>query len=222
MKIKELPKHLRPREKLIEKGAASLKDSELLAIILRTGKAGKNAIELSKYILAKYPMKTLLDLDFSLLVKIEGIDSGKACGLLASFELVKRAWGKYDNNLPTVDSPQDVVDQLTEIRNKKKEYFVAIYLNARNQIIFKEIITIGTLNASIVHPREVFAPAIKHGAAALIIAHNHPSGDPKPSDQDLKMTKRLSEAGKILAVELADHIVLSEDSFVSMKSEKLM
>ena len=222
MKIKDLPKHLRPREKMIEKGVENLKDVELLAIILRTGKKGKNVIELAGYILRKYPMKKLLDLDYETLLKIDGIDSGKACVLLSSFEIVKRSLKKLDNDLPVVDSPQDVVDQLTEFRNKKKEYFVALYLNARNQIIQKEIIAIGILNASMVHPREVFEPAIRLHASAIIVAHNHPSGDPKPSVPDIKITKQLKDSANILAIDFVDHIVLSKSGFVSMKSMGLL
>ena len=167
-------------------------------------------------------MKKLLDLDYERLLKIDGVDSGKASVLLSSFEIAKRALNKIDNNLPVIDTPQDVVDQLTEFRNKKKEYFVALYLNARNQIIQNETIAIGTLNASLVHPREVFEPAVRYHACAIIVAHNHPSGDPKPSAPDIKITKQLKEAGNILAIELADHIILSKNEFVSMKSMGLM
>lgn len=219
MKIKDLPKHLRPREKLIAKGVASLTNSQLLAILLRTGTKKTNAVELAEMILRKYPMNKILDLDYESLIKVDGINAGKACSLLSAIELVKRGLNKHDNHLPTINSPQDAVDQLTEIRSKKKEHFIALFLNARNQMIHKEIISIGTLNASLVHPRDVFEPGVRLHAASIIISHNHPSGDPKPSDPDIRITKQLLQAGKILGIELADHLIVTTDTFISMKEE---
>lgn len=219
MKIKDLPKHLRPREKMIEKGVENLRDFELLAILLRTGVRGKNAIELSKYILNKFPTEKFVDLKLEELLLIDGVDAGKASTILASIELVKRATKKHSNNLPMILSSQDVVDQMTDTRVKKKENFVALYLNARNQLMQKELISVGTLNMSLVHPRDVFEPAIRYNSAQIIIVHNHPSGDPSPSDADLQVTKKLIESGKILGIELADHIIVTKDEYVSMKEE---
>src|SRR3989338_2989192 len=206
MKIKDLPKSDRPREKLVAKGAENLKDSELLAILLRTGKAGKNVIEIASQILSRYSKKRLLQMTHEDLVKIGGIDSAKATTLLAAFELAKRALEVNDTNLPTIVTPKDVVAQLTDLRHNRKEHFVALYLNARNQLVYKETISIGTLNANLVHPREVFEPALKYSAASIMVAHNHPSDDPAPSENDLEITKRLVEAGKILGIEVVDHI----------------
>lgn len=211
-----LPKHERPREKLIERGPTGLRDKELLAILLRTGYTEKNVIEVSAEILCKFPMKKLLALAYNDLLKIKGIDSGKACSLLAAFELTKRALEVEDNNLPTINSAKDAVAQLQELRTAKKEHFVVLYLNARNQLIHKETISIGTLNANLVHPREVFKPALEHLAASIIVAHNHPSGGTDPSEADLELTKRLKEAGKIIGVEVADHIVITQDNFKSI------
>lgn len=220
MKIKDLPKIERPREKLIAKGAENLKDSELLAILLRTGKTGKNVIEIASQVLSKYSKKRLLQMTYQDLVKIGGIDSAKATTLLAAFELSKRAMEVNDTNLPTISTPKDVVAQLTELRNNKKEHFVALYLNARNQLVHKETISMGTLNANLVHPREVFEPAIKYSAANIMVAHNHPSGDPKPSEDDLEITKRITEAGKMMGVELLDHVIIATNSVFSFKDEK--
>lgn len=217
MKIKELPKHLRPREKLVEKGVENLKDAELLAILLRIGRDGKNVIEVAQDILKKYKMKKLLQLDYASLVKIKGIESGKACSLLAAFELTKRALEVNDYNLPTINDAQDAADQLSDIRLNKKEHFVVLYLNARNQIIHKETISIGSLNASLVHPREVFEPAIRVCAAQIILAHNHPSGDSDPSDADIVITKRIVEAGRLLGIDVIDHIIVTKSSFNSLK-----
>ncbi len=216
MKITDLPKHERPREKMIEKGPTGLKDKELLAILLRTGYTGKNVIEVSVDILKKFPMKKLLAMSYANMIKIKGIDSGKACGLLASFELTKRALEVEDNNLPVINSAKDVVAQLQELRTAKKEHFVVLYLNARNQLIHKETISIGTLNASLVHPREVFKPAIEYLATSIIVAHNHPSEGTEPSEADIMLTGRLSDAGKLLGIEVSDHIVITKDDFKSI------
>lgn len=221
-KIKELPKHEQPREKLIEKGVENLKDRELMAILLRTGTKGKDVLKVSEEILNKFPKKKLLSLDFKELSKIKGIGAGKACLLLAAFELTKRALAVEDNNLPLINSAKDAVAQLQELRTAKKEHFVVLYLNARNQLIYKEAISMGTLNANLVHPREVFEPAIKNLAAQIIIAHNHPSGDSESSIDDEAITKRLIESGKILGIEVIDHIVIAKDGFFSFKDKNLI
>ena len=222
MRIKDLPKVERPREKLVAKGAENLKDSELLAILLRTGKAGKNVIEIASQILTKHSKKRLLQMTYQDLVKIDGIDSAKATTLLAAFELAKRALEVDDSNLPVISTPKDVVAQLTELRHNKREHFVVLYLNARNQLVHKETISMGTLNANLVHPREVFEPALKHSAAGIMVAHNHPSGDPKPSEDDLEITKRLAEAGKMMGVELLDHVIIATNKHFSFKEAKLL
>jgi len=222
MSIKDLPKHLRPREKLIDRGVENLKDQELLAILLRTGRNGISAIELAQQILVKNPITKLLDLTYVEITKIKGIDSGKACTILAAFELSKRALNKFNNSLPLIDSPQKAIDQLTDIRTKTKEHFVALYLNARNQLIHREIISIGTLNSSLVHPREVFAPALEYKAASIILAHNHPSGDLTPSEEDIAITKRLISAGDLLGISLLDHLIVSADNFISFKESSFM
>lgn len=222
MKIKDLPKSDRPREKLIAKGADNLKDSELLAILLRTGTTGKNVIEIASQILLKYSKKRLLQMTYDDLSKISGIDSAKATTLLAAFELSKRALEVNDTNLPVINTAKDASAQLTDMRDLKKEHFVVLYLNAKNQLVYKETISMGTLNANLVHPREVFEPALKHSAAQIIAAHNHPSGDPKPSDDDLELTKRLTEAGKMMGIEVMDHIIISKNSHFSFKEEKMI
>lgn len=215
MKIKNLPRHERPREKLIEKGATALKDKELLAILLGTGRAGKNVIEVAAEILGKHKMKKLLTLSYPEMAKIKGIGPAKATALLAAFELTKRALEVEDNNLPTINNAKDAVAQLQELRTAKKEHFVVLYLNARNQLIHKETISVGTLNASLVHPREVFKPAIEHLAASVILAHNHPSGGMESSRADEKMTERLREAGKLLGIDVKDHIIITNDTFTN-------
>lgn len=214
--LRDMPKHEQPREKLIERGVENLRDAELMAILLRTGIEGKNVIEVSKEILNKFPKKKLLSLDFDILSKIKGIGPGKACLLLSAFELTRRAFEVEDNSLPIINSAKDAVVHLQEIRNAKKEHFVVLYLNARNQLICKETISIGTLNASLVHPREVFKPAIENLAASIIIAHNHPSGGLEPSEADVMLTGRIADAGRLLGIEVRDHLVVTGEGFVSI------
>jgi len=212
-KIKDLPIHEQPREKLIEKGPENLRDKELMAILLRTGVKGRDVLKVSAEILNKFPKKKLLALNYEELSKIKGIGPGKACLLLAAFELTKRALEVEDNNLPTINSAKDAVAQLQELRNAKREHFVVLYLNARNQLLHKETISIGTLNTSLVHPREVFKPAIDCLAASIIVAHNHPSGEPEASEADREMTKRLIEVGKLIGIELVDHVIITRSEF---------
>lgn len=221
-KIKDLPKHEQPREKLIEKGAQNLRDSELVAILLGTGTTGKNVIEIAKEILEKFPKKKLLSLDYKELSKIKGIGPGKACSMLAAFELTKRALEVEDNNLPTINTVKDAVAHLQELRTAKKEHFVALYLNARNQVVHKEIISVGTLNASLVHPREVFKPAIDCLAAGIILAHNHPSGELEPSEDDIKLTDRLSDVGDLMGIKIIDHLIITKDGFNNLNKRQLL
>jgi len=222
MKIKDLPKSDRPREKLLAKGVENLKDSELLAILLRTGTKGKNVIEIASQILSKYSKKRLLQMTYEDLSKISGIDTGKATTLLAAFELAKRALEVNDTNLPVVNNAKDAVAQLSDMRDLKKEHFVVLYLNAKNQLVHKETISMGTLNANLVHPREVFEPALKYSAAQIIAAHNHPSGDPKPSEDDRDVTKRLTEAGKLMGIDVMDHVIITKNGYFSFKEEKTL
>lgn len=219
MKVTDMPMHTRPREKLLEKGPESLKDNELLAILFRTGVKGKNALELADQVLKLYPLYSLSKVTYQELIKLRGIDKSKICTLLAALEMVHRVYKEKNGILPSITTPQEASNQVSFIKNKKKEYFVALYLNARNQVIHIETVSIGSLVSSIVHPREVFEPAIRHSAAFVLVAHNHPSGETSPSDQDICITSQLVEAGKILNIELIDHIIVCEKSFLSLKEE---
>ncbi|MBU4304538.1 MAG: DNA repair protein RadC [Candidatus Omnitrophica bacterium] len=179
-KIKDLPKHKRPREKLSERGAENLSDAELLAILIRTGRAGKSALDIAKETLKKYPLSKLSAVTKDELTGIKGLEDTKAITIKAALELGRRAVGSFNDSLPILDSVRDTVAQLVDLRGKQKEYFMALYLNARKQLIHKEIISIGTLAQTLVHPREVFEPAIRQLASSIILAHNpHRTGRPK-------------------------------------------
>lgn len=218
MSIKNTYKHQMPREKLMEKGAENLKNHELLAILLRIGIKGKDVLELSKQILENHPIEKISSLGYEDLIDIKGIESGKACSLLAAFEISRRAFKKEDNSLPLINSAKDAVFYLQEIRKSKKEKLMALFLNARNQLLHKEIVSVGVLNANLIHPREIFKPAVDCLAASVILAHNHPSGDASPSEEDVEITKRLQEAGEIMGIELVDHLVVTDKDFKSIGS----
>jgi len=220
--IKELPEFERPREKLIKKGPKALKKEELLAILLRTGLKGKNAVEVAKDILEKYGDKKLLDVSYEELRNMRGVGLTKAVQILAAIELGSRLFKEKSEKEVYINSPQDVVKETEHIKENKKENFVVLYLDARNKLIYKETVSIGSLNANLVHPREVFEPAIRHLAASIILVHNHPSGDPEPSEDDLVITKRLVESGKILGIEVVDHIIVVKDGFFSFKERELI
>lgn len=220
MKIKDLPKVDRPREKLEKYGPERLSDSELLAILLGTGSKGINVVELSNKILKKFSDNGLAKANIKELKNTFGLGSAKACEISACFELGRRLLQNKQSAL--ILEPKDVWNELKDIRDHKKEHFVTFFLDARNQEIKREIISIGSLNANLVHPREVFEPAIRHLAAQIVIAHNHPSGDTEPSEEDLTITKRLVEVGKILGIDILDHVIVAKTGHFSFKEKKLL
>lgn len=220
MKIQDLPLIEQPREKLEKYGPEKLTSSELLGIILRTGFEGTNVVELSQKILQKFGEQGLAQATLEELMSIKGLGETKALQILASMELGKRVLKGKKSNLYL--SPQDVWQGMKDYRDHKKEHFVVFYLDTRNQEITSEVVSVGTLNANLVHPREVFEHAIQNLSAQIIVSHNHPSGDPEPSHEDLLITRRLVEAGNILGIELLDHIIVGRDTFLSLKEKNLL
>lgn len=207
VKIKDISKFDRPREKMVKYGADKLSDAELLAILLRTGTKDLNVLKLAQKILQKFETEKFIDITIEDLKTIHGLGAAKSCEIIACFELGRRMLkGKKSSILL---SPKDVWERMEDIRSSKKEHFVVFYLDSRSQEIKREIISVGTLNESLVHPREVFEGAIKNNAAAIIIAHNHPSGDLEPSQADIDITKRLTHAGKILDIKIINHIIIT-------------
>lgn len=223
MQIKEMPASERPQEKLIYAGAKVLSNSELLALILRTGSTDRSAIQLAEEVI-KYTSDNIGDLGMAEvreLMDINGIGEAKACSIVAAMELSKRIKSdRIANSRHRLKDSREVADILMEeLADEKKEYFLAINLNSKLQIESKSVVSIGSLDSAPVHPREVFAPAVRRGAAAVVVAHNHPSGDPSPSPQDIEVTKRLIEASGIIGIKLLDHVIVGNGSFISMKSE---
>ena len=221
-KIKDLPKHKRPREKLSEKGAENVSVAELLAILIRTGRAGKSALDIARETLKKYPLSKLLSVTKDELTGIKGLENAKAITIKAALELGSRAVGSLNNSLPILDSVKATVAQIADLRGKQKEYFVVLYLNARKQLIYKETISIGTITETLVHPREVFEPAIRNLASSVILAHNHPSKNMEVSVEDIKLTEKLIQSGAILDIEVLDHIIITDDGYISFKEKGLL
>lgn len=220
MKIKELDIIDRPREKLEKYGPSKLSDEELLAIIFRTGNQKFSALEVAGWLLKNYPKEKLVEAKMEDLRGFPGLGRIKVLELLACIELGKRILLNKKSSL--ILSPEDVWSNLQDIRSSKKEHFVVFYLDSRNQEIERDIISMGTLNTSLVHPREVFEGAVKNLAAQLLVAHNHPSGCPVPSDEDAVLTKRLIESGKLLGIEVVDHVIVCQSEFYSFKQEGLI
>jgi len=213
LKVKDKPKIERPREKLEKYGAGKLKESELLAILLRSGTKDLDVMKLSQKILRDFKDDKILEASVEALQNIHGLGLAKACEIVACFELGRRKLkGKKTNILL---KSKDVWDTMVDIRGSKKEHFVVFYLNSRNQEIKREIISVGTVSASLVHPREVFEGAIKNNASSIIVAHNHPSGDTAPSQDDTEVTKKLVLAGKILDIKIIDHVIVTDKEFKS-------
>ncbi len=209
-KLKDIPKVDRPRERFLEKGPDALSKSELLAILIGSGIKGKNVKQLSEQIIRKFGDK-FLDITVDDLLEISGIGEAKALQIVSALVLVKRFYEELGHRDNIVLSAQDAVSLTSDLRDKKKEYLVCLYLNARNALLKKEIISIGTLDKSIIHPREIFGPAVELRAAGVILLHNHPSGDVTPSKQDVEIVNKILEAGKIMGVNVIDFIIVSEN-----------
>ena len=226
MRIKDIPQEERPKEKLMYAGAESLSTSELLALIIRTGNSSKSAVQLAEDVLA-YSAKelgSLREADVQELTEIDGIGSTKACSIVASLELARRLMGRESDELRiSMKNPESVANLLMEdMRGLKQEHLVALLLNAKCEIESRITVSIGELTSTVVHPREVFRPATRKGAAGIILAHNHPSGDPTPSQDDIQSTKRIMEVSKLVGIRLLDHLIIGDGRYISLRNEGYM
>ena len=216
MKIHDIPEQNRPRERFKRYGAEALSDAELMAIILRTGTLKENVVDMSNNLINKYPLDKLFDCSLKELQEIKGIGQSKAMQLLAVSELGKRYNQSKQQPITKISSPEDVFNHLRyNLENKKQEEFHIIILDNQNKIIETHMISKGILDAAIVHPREVFKPAIKASASKIILIHNHPSGNPDPSPEDLNITSKLKEAGKLIDIQVLDHVIIAGDKWWS-------
>ena len=211
-KILEIQNQDRPREKLQAKGPEALSDFELLQALIGSGNAQADVSQIARETLKLFKLSGA-NITYEELKKVSGLGPARITEILSALELSKRYL--IDSEQPIIDSPEKAVEQLTDIRDKKQEHFVVMTLDGANRLIAKRIVTIGTLNASLVHPREVFADAITDRAASIIVAHNHPSGSLETSQDDINLTDRLKEAGKLIGIELIDSLIVSKNGYKS-------
>ncbi|WP_309137658.1 DNA repair protein RadC [Rossellomorea sp. SC111] len=219
--IRDFPQDERPRERMIQSGAASLSNQELLAILLRTGTKSESVLQLSNRLLNQFDGLNLLkDASLEEITKTKGIGLAKAVQIMAAVEFGRRISNLAFDDRYSIRSPEDGANYvMNDMRFLAQEHFVCLYLNTKNQVLHKQTIFIGSLNASIVHPREVFKEAFRRSAASIICIHNHPSGDPTPSREDIEVTKRLVECGRIIGIDVLDHLIIGEKKFISLKEK---
>lgn len=219
--IRDVPLEERPRERLIQDGPKSLSNHELLAILIRTGSKEESVLQLANRMLTEFEgLRLLKDASIEELTGMKGIGQTKAIQIIAALELGRRISRlRYDERY-VIRSPEDGANYVMEdMRFLSQEHFVCLYLNTKNQVLHRQTIFMGSLNASIVHPREVYKEAFRRSAASIICIHNHPSGDPTPSKEDIEVTKRLSECGKIIGIELLDHLIIGDQKYISLKEK---
>lgn len=225
--MKDLPEAERPRERLYKYGPEVLSNSELLAIIISVGNKKESAVTLAQRVLtygqSDNELMWLLQASVEEISSIEGIGPVKAGKIKAALELGRRINRTGATNKAVIKTPQDISALLMDqMRYLKKEYFKLVQLDTKNKVIAIDDISIGTLDASIVHPREVFLSAIKHCSASVILVHNHPSGDPSPSHEDIATTRRLVQAGDILGISVLDHVIIGDGTIISLKEKNFM
>lgn len=221
IKMRDVPKNERPRERLIQYGASHLSNQELLAILLASGTQKESVMDISNRVLMSFDgLKLMGEATIEELTDIKGIGAAKGVTLLAALEIGKRIHQYKPDEDYVIRSPEDGADYvMEEMRSLKQEHLVVLFLNTKNQVIHRKTIFVGSLNASIVHPREIYREAVKRSAASIVCAHNHPSGDPSPSQEDIHVTRRLVEAGKIMGIELLDHLVIGNRKYTSLKEK---
>lgn len=219
-RIKDLPIFAQPQEKLFSKGAENLSDAELLAILLGTGSTKQNAILLSQMVLRRFPLQKFSKTTMSELVKFPGVGKSKAARILAAVELGERIFAPTFFTKVFIRSTKDILDHIKDIADKKQEYLIVFYLNARHELLQKEIIGQGSLNKILIAAKEVFGPALAAPCASIVLVHNHPSGDPTPSEDDIEFTKRIHEAGEVMDIPLVDHLIISRSGYFSFRDGK--
>ena len=217
IRLRDLPASDRPREKLVENGPENLTVAELLAVIMNVGTRKEEVFQMAERILKEYGEKTIVsERNPRNLQKELAIPLGKACQIIAAFEIGRRYFEKKPGRAVSIRDAKQAFQFLKEMQYSPKEHLKGLYLNSHYQVIHEEIISVGTLTSNIIHPREVYKPAIQYSAAAIIIAHNHPSGDVRPTSSDIEATKMIQEAGGILGIDLLDHLIIGKNKYFSI------
>ena len=222
--LHDLPREERPRERLKKVGVDNLSLAELLALVIERGKKGENVLTIAQNLISHFGnLENIKKASIEELCQVKGIGFATACKLKAAFKLGEKAQTISTKYGQKIESAKDVFKLLkNDLGDKKKEHFKILSLDSRNKLISIDDVSIGTINANLVHPREVFKTAIQHLAVSIILVHNHPSGDPEPSEDDLEITKRIVEASKIIGIEVIDHIIIVKNGFLSFKSKNLI
>lgn len=218
IKVKDLPEEEKPREKLKKYGPNALKNYELLSIILGKGTIKEDVFGIAKRVIDEYGSRAITtEADVEKVKKILEIGDVHACQVVACFELGRRFFSQTKEVY--IRTPEDAFKYLSEMKKLNKEHFRGLYLDVKNKVIRDEVISIGTLTTNLIHPREIFQPAIQYSAVGIILAHNHPSGDPTPSEDDIKVTHQITEVGKVMDIDVLDHIIIGDEQFVSLKEK---
>jgi DNA repair protein RadC len=219
--LHDLPQEDRPRERLKEIGVDNLSIQELLALVIEKGRKGKNVLTVAQELLARFGnLAKMKEASVEELQKVDGIGFATACKLKAALKLGEKALSKHNRYDYQITTPKDVFELLkNDMGSKKKEHFKILSLTTRKKLIGIDDISTGILDSSIAHPREIFKSAIQNSAASIILIHNHPSGDPSPSDGDVQLTRRIVEAGRIMGIDVDDHVIIADESFASLRSD---
>ncbi len=222
--VRDLPPAERPRERLLQLGPEALSVPELLALILGRGIKGESVMITAQHLLSRYgDLRSMAESSVEELAQVRGIGPAKASQIVASFELARRLEACPENGGVIVKSPENVLQAVrSRLKGKKREHFLTVLLDSRNRVMGVAPVSVGSLDSSLAHPREVFKEAVSASAASVIFVHNHPSGDPQPSEDDIKLTKRLVEAGAIVGIEVLDHVIVADRAFASLKAMKLI
>ncbi len=224
MKIRDLPSEERPRERMILWGAEALSDIELLAILIGSGTAKEGVLQLSQRLISEYGgLHSLFQTGLARLQKASGLGPAKACMLTACFELSKRLSSQQRTLKSNIRTPEDVAGIfMSKMRYLKQEHLKALYMDIKNRLLDQRTISIGTLDSSIIHPRDIFRHAVDLPCAAIILVHNHPTGDPSPSQEDIQVTKRVIKSGEIMGIPLLDHIIIGDGRYISLKEKHFL
>lgn len=222
LRVSDLPRGVRPREKMMQGGPRRLSHVELIAVILGTGTRKENVLKVAERLIRRYGVGAMPSLTVKEWMANPGVGNAHACRLAALFELSRRVTKAASQEAPRISTPKEVYAQVRELGTAKKEHLLGLYLDSQNHLLARETISIGSLNTTRTHPREILQPAIAHLALGFILVHNHPSGTLVPSSDDVEFTRAISRAGELMGIPLYDHIIVSREGFISLKEKGML